>query len=103
MRAFVQRVDLRASWERYLRIEGESTDLRLVRSTVSWICDEFAAAATPENRLGTARLVRLDVSRIADPAPELPSLQEFAASRGLEDDSEREQIAAFEEAYGSAT
>jgi hypothetical protein len=33
------------AWERYLLVEGESNDERVVRSTVAWIRDEFAAAA----------------------------------------------------------
>ncbi|MDH3210473.1 MAG: site-specific integrase, partial [Burkholderiaceae bacterium] len=103
MRAVVQGVDLRASWERYLRIEGEANDKRLVRSTITWIREEFALAAKRESRYGTARLVRLDVAGIADPAQELPSLEVFAASHCLEGYSEAEQIAAYEAEYGHAT
>jgi len=44
MRALAQGLDERASWDRYLRLEGEHTDLRTVRSTIAWIRDEFAAA-----------------------------------------------------------
>ncbi|MDQ2734612.1 MAG: int, tyrosine-based site-specific recombinase, partial [Pseudomonadota bacterium] len=103
MRAVVQGIDVKASWERYLRLEGDPSDQRLVRSTIAWIRDAFAAAARREDRFGTARLVRLDASRIAEPAPELPSLEEFAEEAGLVDYSEAEQIAAFEAKYGSAT
>ena len=103
MRAVVQGIDTRSSWERYLQIEGEATDQRLVRSTVAWIRDEFAAAARREDRHGTARLVRIDVSKIADAALDLPSLEVFAESRGLEDHSQAEQTAAFEAEYGKAT
>ena len=48
MRAVVQGIDTRASWDRYLKLEGEGTDQRLVRSTIAWIRDEFAAAAQRE-------------------------------------------------------
>ena len=75
MRALAQGLDERASWDRYLRLEGEHTDLRTVRRTIAWIRDAFAAA------------------------PSLPSLTEFAAARGLEDFSEAEQIEAYEAAY----
>jgi hypothetical protein len=34
-RAVVQGIDLRASWDRYLRTEGEHEDLRKVRSTIA--------------------------------------------------------------------
>jgi probable phosphoglycerate mutase len=41
-----------------------SSDKRVVRATVAWIRDEFAAAAQRHARFGVARLVRLDASRI---------------------------------------
>ena len=68
MRSVVQGLDPRESWERYFRVEGEATDQRTVRATIAWIRDEFAAAAKREDRFGTARLVRIDATRIADPA-----------------------------------
>jgi site-specific recombinase XerD len=103
MRAVVQGVDVRASWDRYLRIEGEGSDARVVRSTIAWIRDEFAAAAKRESRFGVARLVRLDASRIGDESLSLPSLEDFAAAKGLDDFSQAEQTAAYEAAYGNAT
>ena len=98
MRALAQGLDERASWDRYLRLEGEHTDLRTVRRTIGWIRDEFAAAARREHRPGTARLILLDPDRFPA-APALPSLAEFAAAQGLEDFSETEQIEAYEAAY----
>lgn len=98
MRALAQGLDERASWERYLRLEGEHADLRTVRRTIAWIRDEFAAAARREHKPGTARLILLDPDRFAS-APALPSLAEFAAAQGLEDFSEAEQIEAYEAAY----
>lgn len=101
MRAVVQGVDLRASWDRYLRLEGESVDLRRVRSTVAWIRSEFAAAARREAKPGTARLVLIDAQQLGDGKP-APTLAEFATERGLEDFSEAEQAQAYEEEYGAA-
>ena len=103
MRAVVQGVDMKSSWDRYLRIEGESTDARIVRATIAWMRDEFAAAAKRESRFGVARLVRLDASRIGDETLTLPSLEDFAAAKGLDDFSQAEQTAAYEAAYGNAT
>ena len=103
MRAVVQGLDPRDSWERFLRVEGEITDQRSVRATIAWIRDEFAAAAKRQDRHGTARLVRIDATRIADPSLELPSLEAFANARGLEDERQAEQIAAYEAEYGRAT
>ncbi|MDR6890956.1 MULTISPECIES: phage integrase family protein [Variovorax] len=101
MRALAQGVDERASWERYLRLEGEHVDLRTVRRTIAWIRDAFAAAARRERKPGTARLILLDPRRVAA-SPALPSLAEFAASRGMEEFSEAEQIEAYEAAHPRA-
>ena len=103
MRAVVQGIGVRESWERYLRIEGDAADLRIVRSTIAWIRDEFAAAARREDRHGTARLVRIDAAAIPDTGATLPSLEQFAEQRGLDDFSQAEQIAAYEAEYGSAS
>ncbi|MBI3368801.1 MAG: tyrosine-type recombinase/integrase [Burkholderiales bacterium] len=105
MRSVVQGLDPRESWERYFRVEGEATDQRTVRATIAWIRDEFAAAAKREDRFGTARLVRIDATRIADPAfatpLELPSLEAFAEAHGLEDERQADQIAAYEVHHGN--
>ncbi len=103
MRAVAQGLDTRDSWDRYLRIEGDHDDIRNVRRTIAWIRDEFAAAAKRHDRFGTARLVQIDATRIADPEPALPSLEEFAAQRGLLDFSEAEQLEYYEEEYGNRT
>ena len=102
MRAVVQGLDARQSWERYLRVEGPDAS-RTVKATIQWIRDEFAAAAKRQARPGTARLVLLDASRIGDESLELPSLDAFAAERGLADMRQAEQIAAYEKEFGSAS
>ncbi|MEP6721405.1 MAG: phage integrase family protein [Variovorax sp.] len=98
MRALTQGLDERASWDRYLRLEGEHTDRRTVRKTIAWIRDEFAAAAIREHRPGTARLILLDPDRFESKVV-LPSLAEFAEAQGMEDFSEAEQVEACEAAY----
>lgn len=103
MRAVVQGLDTRAAWDRYLRIEGEHDDIRNVRRMIAWIRDEFAAAAKRFDRFGTARLVQIDATRLADRAPVLPSLDDFAAARGLLEFSEAEQLEQYEAQYGSRT
>jgi hypothetical protein len=102
MRAVVQGIDLRASWDRYLRTEGEHEDLRKVRSTIARMRTEFAAAARRHARPGTARLILVEADEVQE-APGLPSLAAFAGERGLEGFPEREQQAAFVEAYGPGT
>src|SRR5450631_2689736 len=102
MRAVVQGIDLRASWDRYLRTEGEHEELRKVRSTIARMRSDFAAAAKRHARPGTARLMLVRADEVQE-APGLPSLAAFAEERGLEEFSEREQQAAFVEAYGPGT
>lgn len=100
MRALIQGLETRASWDRYLRAEGEGSDRRQVRQTIDWIRQAFAAAARREQRPGTARLILLDPTRFdARVRVERPSLEDFARARGLEDFSEAEQVEAYEEAY----
>ena len=103
MRSVVQGLDPRESWERYFRVEGEATDQRTVRGTIAWIREEFAAAAKRQDRFGTARLVRIDATRIADPSLDLPSLEAFAEDHGLQDERQADQMAAYEAEYGRAT
>ena len=98
MRALAQGVDPAAAWDRYLNLEGRSADLRVVKSTIAWIRDEFAAAARRQGRPGTARAVRLDPTLLPKGSA-LPDLAEFAAARGLEEFSESEQAEAYAEAY----
>jgi integrase len=101
MRALIQGLDARASWDRYLRLEGESADMRNVRRTIGWMRDAFAAAARRERRPGTARLILLDPERFAS-APSFPTLEDFAREQGLEDFSHAEQIEAYEAAHPKA-
>lgn len=74
MRGLVQGLPVRDLWERYLQVEGRSSDLRVVRSTIAWIRDAFAAAARREARFGTARLVLIDGDRLRDDRQAVPSL-----------------------------
>lgn len=102
MRALVQGVSLATSWDQYLAVEGEHTDARIVKRTIRWIRDEFAAAAKRERKPGTARLVLLDAQALSDEAAALPSLTDFAQANGLEEFSEAEQAEAFADAFGAA-
>jgi site-specific recombinase XerD len=102
MRAVVQGLDTRDSWDRYLRVEGEHDDIRNMRRTIAWLRDEFAAAAKRHDRFGMARLVQIDAARIAADE-KVPTLEEFAADSGLLDFSEAEQLEYYQERYGTGT
>ena len=102
MRAVLQGLDTRASWERYLRTEGEHDDIRGVRRTIAWIRDEFAAAAKRYARPGTARLVHIDPTSVTNARSAIPSLEDFVNARGLDGFSEAEQLEAYSAEYGRA-
>lgn len=103
MRAVVQGIDAQAGWNRYLRIEGEYSDIRNVRKTIAWLRDEFAAAARRSNRFGTARLVLIDIASLGADDGGVPSLETFAAKVGMEDFSEAEQLEAYRSEFGTIT
>ena len=103
MRALVEGLDTRDSWERYLQVEGEHSDVRTVRRTIAWIRDAFAAAAKRHHRFGTARLVVMDVGKLGDPQMTLPTLDEFAWEQGIEGFTERDQLLRYETVYGRAS
>ncbi len=103
MRAVVQGIPHRASWDRYLRIEGR-------RATRARCAPRSRGSAGVRRRRkrqarpGTARLWRSMYARSGRRRPVLlPSLEEFAAERGLGEFSQAEQLTAYEEAFGAAT
>ena len=102
MRAVVQGLEARSSWERYLRLEGEYQDIRRVRHTIAWIRDEFAAAARREHKPGTSRLVLMDVATIPEREARLPDLQSFSQEMGASEFSEKELTTLYAERYGTA-
>lgn len=99
MRAVLQGLDPVASWRRYLAVADERVDLRMVRATLQWVRDELAAAALREQKPGTARLVLIDARKLLG-QDRLPPLEDFAAETGLDEFSEAEQVAAYEQRFG---
>jgi site-specific recombinase XerD len=113
MRAVVQGIPLLDAWQRYLPSEtrvGAKTpaaagrfvdrpDERLIQHTVEWIRLEFAAVSRREHKPGTARLLEFDFRKLLDPGPALPSLEDFAVEHQIEDLSQAEQTAIYEERY----
>lgn len=99
MRAVVQGMDSRDSWNRYLQVEGAHTDRRQVRRTIGWIRDVFAAAARRHGRPGTARLVVMDMASLDRAMPGTPSLADFVDAQNLENFSESEQLQQYQQHY----
>lgn len=102
-RGLLEGLPIETVWDRYMAVEGQHSDVRLVPGTIAWIRTELAAAAKREARPGTARLLSMDVERLLGTTPELPSLPQFAEEAGLEDEREADQIKAYVEKYGKAT
>ena len=102
-RGLLEGLPIETVWDRYMAVEGQHTDMRLVPGTIAWIRTELAAAAKREARPGTARLLSMDVERLLGTTPELPSLPQFAEEEGLEDEREADQMAAYVAKYGKAT
>jgi len=107
MRSYVEGLDLRDSWDRYLSLHGVVSDPRAVKSAVITLRADLSAAAKRHARPGLARLLRLDVSTVSEvllaPPPATPSLEEFSFERGLEDFTQAEQMQAYEAEFGKPT
>ncbi len=99
LRGLIQGLELMAMWNRYLYIEGESSDARVVRSTIHWIRSELDTAARKAGKPGTARLLRLQVRAMANKdVPPRQSLEAFAEENRMEEFSEAEIIEAWSKA-----
>ena len=105
LRAVVQGLDARPMWARYLAIDGEleaQAELTQetfvahpkVRRMTAWLRAELAAAVRRAGHYGKVRLIRIDLSGLAQRGPALPALEEFALENGLDDFSIEEQLEA---------
>lgn len=76
-RGWLQGLPLRDVADLYLET---GLDLRLAKTTLSWVQDELRRAALRHGRRGEARLLRLrihDVRKVTDQAASLPSIDDF--------------------------
>ncbi len=124
LRGVVQGLPASSMWDRYLELEGESTDERVVKRLTRQLREDLALLALRAGKPGSSRLLRLDLRELgakrqqaledhkaqaeqarrylapAPAAPVVPTLEEFVAEHGLEDFSEVEQLEAFESVHG---
>lgn len=124
LRGVVQGLPAAGMWDRYLQLEGESTDERVVKRLTRQIREDLALLALRAGKPGSSRLLRLDLRALnaareqaqaghkaqaeqarrylvpQPPPPTVPTLEEFVAEHGLEDFSEVEQLEAFESVHG---
>lgn len=63
LQSFVQGIDVRQAWDRYMHHRG-SGDLRRIRSTVRMQLDVLASTAKRHGDIGTANLFKRDPLRI---------------------------------------
>jgi site-specific recombinase XerD len=78
-RGWLQGLALKTLADRYLET---GLDLRLARSTLTWIQDTIRQAALRHGRHGEARLLRLPLSRSQPDVPvAIPALEDFQADR----------------------
>lgn len=94
MRAVVQGMSPRQSWERYLIADGTPADERSALDLIAWIDDLYAATAQRHGWHGPRRLAVFRRKNLAA-AEAAPSLSEFVASMNLENFSESEQLDAY--------
>lgn len=98
VRAVTEGIPLESAWDRYLCHEAERRDVRLMRSTLRWIRQELSLAARREGRPGLGRLVKIELSVFVGGAA-IPSIDQFAEERGLEDWSSSELLALYSEQF----
>lgn len=96
-RAYVQGLDTRQMWERYLGGTGPG-DLRSVRGTLQWLRLEFVAAARRQGQARYAAVLKRDANLL--PEDKAPSLDAFAQRFPEGFYSERELIALYAEEVG---
>jgi site-specific recombinase XerD len=78
-RGWLQGVPLRDLADRYLET---GIDLRSAKSTLTWLRDTLCQAALRHGKRGEARLLRLHLAdKEQQPAPAIPSLEDFRAER----------------------
>lgn len=94
MRAVIQGMNLRQSWDRYLVAEAVVAGAHSPQDLIAWIEDLYAAAVQFHRSSGPRRLVVFR-RQAAAAAKTAPSLSEFVVSRDLENFSEAEQLDAY--------
>lgn len=107
LRAWLQGLDLRWAWDRYVAFSETKADLRHIThcrkawmAQALWLGHQLNLTLPPERQI-TALLSVLSREPIVTPAAVLPSLDEFVQGQGLDPDlySEAELIELYESHY----
>ncbi len=101
LRAIVQGLDPVPMWRRYLLVDGQPDDARVVRTTTRKIREACALLARKAGAHGKVRLIFLELKPLVpqDGQGRIPDLERFAEEHGLDGFSEAEQLASFAQAY----
>jgi site-specific recombinase XerD len=101
-RGLVQGLPVTDMWGRYLALEGDAQDERVVKRVTRQIREAFALLALRAGKPGSARLLRLDLraARQTRDAQARPTLEEFILEHDLAEFSESEQVEAYESVHG---
>ena len=101
VRSWAEGLDLVAAWNRYLAAQG-SGDARRVRGELQRILDDLRSLARAHGRPDISVLLRRDPQAIAEPASDVPTLDQFAAQVPPDYYSQAELIELYESQFGRA-
>lgn len=104
LRGYLEGLDLRALSARYLETDSGDKDLRAAKSTLKWIIGQLMVAARRTGHYADARVIRITPERLKSaPPPEVPTIDEFRESEGLDDFSHEDVMEFFMQKFGDVT
>lgn len=101
VRSWAEGLDLVASWNRYLYVDGTG-DGRRARGELQRLLDELSGLARAHGRPQVAALLRRDPEAMPERGAKVPSLAEFAAEQPPDYYTETELIELYREQFGQA-
>ena len=101
MRALLQGVEPQICWRQYLGSDDKPGAALDIRRAIDEIRNAFAVASKQHRRPGTARLVMLNLSVVAQNDITAPPLADFVAAQMLDGFSEAEQLVFFAQQFGA--
>lgn len=100
VRCWAEGLDLVASWDRYLYVDGAG-DARRARGELQRLLDQLRGVALAHGRKDVAVLLRRDPAAIPEPALAKPTLEAFRALQPADFYSEAELVALYQDTHGT--
>lgn len=100
VRCWAEGLDLVASWNRYLAVQG-AADARRARGELQRLLDRLRGVALAQGRRDVAVLLRRDPEAIAEHGAAAPSLDEFRAQHPADFYSEAELVGLYQAEHGA--